>query len=183
MTSKLWTKANAVFDRILDITAFLGGALLVFLILSVCWEVVLRYFFNRPTVWVVEIAGYIVLWVPFLVSSWVLKRGAHIRMDLLISELSPKARAVFDTITFAIAAVICFIITWYGVVVVVDLYQTQFITQTFLRLLKWPIIAVIPLSTFLLFIEFLRKIGRSLAGWKHPGEKGRVSVETLQNGR
>jgi TRAP-type C4-dicarboxylate transport system permease small subunit len=55
VSKKLRAKANAVFDRVLDITAFLGGALLVFLILSVCWEVVLRYFFNKPTSWVVEV--------------------------------------------------------------------------------------------------------------------------------
>jgi len=172
---KLWTKANNLFDRILDITAFLGGALLVFLILSVCWEVILRYFFNRPTSWVVETAGYIVLWIPFLVSAWVLRKGSHIRMDMLIAELSPRVRMVIDTVTFSVAAVICFIITWYGVKVVVDLYQTHFITQTFLRLLKWPIIAVIPLSTFLVFIEFLRKIGQALAPLKDSQEKGERS--------
>ena len=183
MSKNLRIKANAVFDRILDITAVLAGALIVFLILSVCWEVVLRYFFNRPTSWVVEISGYIVLWVPFLVSAWVLRRGSHIRMDLLIGELSPKGQSILNTITFSIAALICFIITWYGVIVMVDLYRTGFITQTFLRIYKWPIIAVIPLSTSLLFIEFLRKISNALSSWKHPEGDDRVPLEAAHNQR
>jgi TRAP-type C4-dicarboxylate transport system permease small subunit len=183
VSKKLRAKANAVFDRVLDITAFLGGALLVFLILSVCWEVVLRYFFNKPTSWVVEVSGYIVLWVPFLVSAWVLRKGSHIRMDLLISGLKPKGQAILNTITFSIAALICFIITWYGVKVVIDLYQTGFITQTFLRIYKWPIIAIIPISTSLLFLEFLRKITNALSGWKHPEGNDKMPPDTLQNQR
>ena len=183
VSKKLRAKANAVFDRILDITAFLGGALLVFLILSVCWEVILRYFFNSPTSWVVEISGYIVLWVPFLVSAWVLRKGSHIRMDMLISGLGPRGQAILNTITFSIAALICFILTWYGVKVVIDLYQTGFITQTFLRIYKWPVIAVIPLSTSLLFLEFLRKISNTLSSWKHPEGDNRVPPDTLQNQR
>jgi len=183
VSKNLSIKANAVFDRILDMTAVLAGALLVFLILSVCWEVILRYFFNSPTSWVVEISGYIVLWVPFLVSAWVLRKGSHIRMDMLISGLGPRGKAILNTITFSIAALICFILTWYGVKVVIDLYQTGFITQTFLRIYKWPIIAVIPLSTFLLFLEFLRKISNALSSWKHPEGDNRVPPDTLQNQR
>ena len=183
VSKNLRIKANAVFDRILDMTAVLAGALLVFLILSVCWEVVLRYFFNKPTSWVVEISGYIVLWVPFLVSAWVLRRGSHIRMDLLIGGLGPRGQAIMNTITFSIAALICFILTWYGVKVVLDLYQTGFITQTFLRIYKWPIIAILPLSTALLFLEFLRKISNALSGLKHPESDDRVPPDILQNQR
>jgi TRAP-type C4-dicarboxylate transport system permease small subunit len=156
------TKLNKIYDRILDITVILAGALLIFQMVSVCLEVVLRYFFNRPTTWVVEIAAYIVLWIPYLGAAWILRNDGHVRMDLLLGFVSPKIRLILNIFTSFIAAFICVILTWYGVKVVIDLYQTNFLTQTYLMLHKWPIIAVIPLSTFLLLIEFLRKIGRLL---------------------
>ena len=104
-------------------------------------------------------------------------------MDMLISGLGPRGQAILNTITFSIAAIICFILTWYGVKVVIDLHQTGFITQTFLRIYKWPVIAVIPLSTSLLFLEFLRKISNTLSSWKHPEGDNRVPSDTLQNQR
>jgi TRAP-type C4-dicarboxylate transport system permease small subunit len=38
-----------------------------------------RYFFNYPLPWVTEIAEYILLYIPFLVGAWVLKKDAMSR--------------------------------------------------------------------------------------------------------
>jgi TRAP-type C4-dicarboxylate transport system permease small subunit len=154
---------NTIFDRILDITVSIAGLLLVFQMLSVCLEVVLRYFFNSPTIWVVEITSYMVLLVPFLSGAYVLKKGAHVRMDLLIKTMRSDIRLIFFVVTSLIAMVVCLVVTWYGIKVVADLYQTGFRTQTFLMLPKWPIISIIPLGTLLFFIEFMRQISSSLS--------------------
>jgi len=155
------TPLDRIFDRILDISAFSAGILLVFQILIVCWEVVMRYFFNSPTIWVVEISGYTVLWIPLLGAAWALRQGSHVRMDLITEQLSPKSMSVLNMITAVIAAIICLVITFFGIKVGIDLYQTNFLTQTGLMLPKWPLVAIIPLSTLLLFIEFLRKVWKS----------------------
>ncbi len=152
------TRLDSIFDSILDASAFLAGILLVFQMLSVCWEVVMRYFFNSPTIWVMEICGYTLLWIPFLSAAWALREGYHVKMDIITVHLSPKSLSVLNMITAVIAAVICFIITFFGIKVAIDLHQTNFLTQTGLMLPKWPIVAIIPVSTLLLFIEFLRKI-------------------------
>jgi len=162
MLTHLTKRLNQIFDRTLDIAMFIAGLLLIFQMLSVCLELILRYFFNSPTSWVMEMSAYVVLWVPFLGGAWVLKKDGHVRMDLLIGNVSPKIRAILILITSVIAAVTCLIITWYGIKVVMDLYETRFRTQTVLMLPKYPIMAIIPLSTFLFFIEFLRKIIKSL---------------------
>lgn len=154
-------RLDRIFDRILDIVAFLAGILLVFQMLIVCLEVVMRYFFNSPTVWVVEVSGYAVLCIPLLGAAWALRQGSHVRMDLITGQLSPKSLSVLNLITAVIAAIICLVITFFGIKVVIDLYQTNFLTQTGLMLPKWPLVAIIPLSTLLLFIEFLRKILKS----------------------
>ena len=156
-------------------TVFLAGLLLIFQMLSVCFEVVSRYFFNSPTSWVVEITSYMVLWVPFLSGAWVLRKGAHVRMDLLIENMHRKIRVALFLITSIMAAAVCLIITWYGMKVVIDLYQLGFRTQTVLMLPKWPIISIIPIGTFLFFIQFLRMISHSL--WEN--REGKVNAPLL----
>ena len=64
MDMKLLAKAIKIYDRIIDISVILAGILVIFLMLSVSFEVALRYFFAHPTSWVVEIAGYILLYIP-----------------------------------------------------------------------------------------------------------------------
>lgn len=150
-------KMNRFFDGILLTTATLAGAMIVFQMLSICWEVIMRYFFNSPSIWVVEIAAYSALWIPFLGAPLILKNGGHVKMDLLLDLIEMKYRRRLNLITSFAAGIICLIVMYYGIVIVIDLYQSDFKTQTVLMLPKWPIISVIPLSMCLLFFEFLRR--------------------------
>ncbi len=158
MKNKIVGKVNRFFDGILNVTATLAGLLIVFQMLSICWEVIMRYFFNSPSIWVVELAAYSALLIPFLGAPWILKKGGHVKMDLLLDFVAIKNRNRINLMSSFVAAVICLILTYYGVVNVVDLYQSGFRTQTVLMLPKWPIMSVIPLSMCLLFFEFMRRV-------------------------
>jgi len=165
---KLLAKVTKIYDRIIDITTLLAGILVIFLMLSVGLEVTLRYFFGRPTSWVVEIAGYILLYIPFLVAAWVLKREGHVRMDLVLNQLSPKSRSLVDAITSVIGAIICFVLTWFGVKAA--LYFIGYQTPTILMMPKSIIIAIIPVGALLLFIQFLRRTYSYLGSWRAPAK-------------
>src|SRR3990172_450307 len=114
MSMRFLTKASVLFDRLVNLLAILAGILLIFVILSVCAEVFLRYFLGRPTVWVVEISGYALLYITFLVVAWVQRRGGHVRMDLVIDRLNPMVRSVVNVITSLICTIACFILTCFG---------------------------------------------------------------------
>ena len=71
---KLLAKFGAIFDRLLDVVSILACILLVFIMLSVCAEVVLRYFLGSPLIWVIEISEMNLLYITFLAIAWVLRR-------------------------------------------------------------------------------------------------------------
>ena len=150
-------KVSGIFDRILSILATLCSVLLFFMMLFVCYEVVMRYFFNSPTNWVVDISSFILLFFPFLVGAWILKRNEHVRMDLLLTRLSPKSQARLNTITYLIAAAASLTLTYYGFTTAQELYKMGYRTNTNLIIPKWPILAVIPIGFFFLFLQSLRK--------------------------
>jgi len=161
---KLRAKVTKIYDRIIDITTLLAGILVIFLMLSVGLEVTLRYFFGSPTSWVVEVAGYILLYIPFLVAAWVLKREGHVRMDLVLNQLSPKTQSLVNAITSVIGAIICFVLTWFGVKA--TLYFIGYQTPTILMVPKSIIIVIIPVGSLLLFIQFLRRTYSYLRSWR-----------------
>jgi len=157
---------NKIYNRILDICALLAGILLIFMMLSVTLEVALRYFLGRPTSWAVEICGYILLFIPFLVAAWVQRREEHVRMDLLLSRLGPKAQSLLNAITSFGSAVICLVLTWYGLKITVYFFKLGYQTPTILMLPKSMIIAIIFVGSFLLCIQFFIGAYSHLKTWR-----------------
>jgi len=159
-------RVSGVFDRILSILATLCSVLLFFMMLIVCYEVVMRYFFNSPTSWVVDISSFILLFFPFLVGAWIFKRDEHVRMDLLLTHLSPNRQATLNTITYFVAAAVSLTLTYYGFTAAHELYEMGYRTETNLIIPKWPILAVIPVGFFFLFLQSLRKAFECVRGLK-----------------
>ena len=156
---RLLPKGTNIFDAIIDLFAFLAGAIFIYLMLSVTVEaVVLRYFFGTTTDWIREVAGYTLVFITFMGAPWVLKTEGHVKMDLLLERLKPRPQAVLNIITSVVAAIACLVITWYGLMVTWDDFQTGYFVVSALEPSYWYLIAIIPIGTFLLFIQLLRRI-------------------------
>jgi C4-dicarboxylate transporter DctQ subunit len=164
-------KLGRVYDCIIDIAAALAGVMIIFLMLSVSLEVALRYFFARPTSWVVEIAGYILLYIPFLIAAWVLRGEGHVTMDLLLNCLNPKTRSLLNAITSVLSAIICLILTWFGLRSSMFFHSVNYKTPTILMLPKGLITAIVFIGFFLLSIQFLRRAYSHMKIWQGMGQR------------
>jgi TRAP-type C4-dicarboxylate transport system permease small subunit len=159
---------SKIYERIMQAAVFAAGILVIFLMLSVGLEVGLRYFLDRPTSWVVEIAGYILLYIPFLVGSWVLRNDSHVKMDFVFDQLSASTQSLINTITSFAGAAICLVITWYGIRVALYFSKMGYKTPTVLMLPKSLLIGIIFFGFFLLAIQFFIKGCDSLKRWRTP---------------
>ena len=160
------SRAGRIFDRILDITLVIACILVAFMTFSICYDVVMRYFFNRPQIWVDEFSGHILLYVPFLAGAYLLKREGHVSMDFVVGRFSKKTQTLINAVTSVIAILICLVVAWFTGAVAVNMFQTGFLTQTVLRLPEWPIMGIIPLGFFLLFLQFIRRTARLIGVWQ-----------------
>ena len=155
-------KITHFFERVLSSLASAAIVLMGIACIIVCLEVFARYFLNRPQVWVFETTEYILLWITFLATAWVLRKEGHVKIDILINHLNPRAQAILNTITSVIGAIACFVIFWYGAQVTFAYYQKGIIIPKTLQLPKSPILAIISVGSLLLFIQFLRRAYRYL---------------------
>jgi TRAP-type mannitol/chloroaromatic compound transport system permease small subunit len=74
--------------------------LLVFVMIGILiYAAVMRTGFNRPPLWTVEMAQFLLTAYYILGGAWTLQLGSHVRMDLLYDRWRPKKRAFADTIT------------------------------------------------------------------------------------
>lgn len=163
---KLWQRVNSIFDGTIGLLAILMAIVIVFIMLTVSADVVMRYFLNRPTVWVIEISEYLLLSITFLGGAWVLKREGLVKMDLLLNRLNPKNQAIVNLITSAIGTLVCLAIFWFGTAVTWDFYQTGYFMHSELKPPKFILLAIIPAGMLLLSIQFIRRTRGYLMDWR-----------------
>jgi TRAP-type C4-dicarboxylate transport system permease small subunit len=161
------------WDRLNEAIMVLAGILLWGQMAIVNIEIVSRYF-GRPTTWVAEISSILILWIPFMIGGWVLRKEAHVKMDLLIERLIPRSQALINFITSLIGVIVMFIVTVAGFLT--TLYWIGNKTPTMLMLPRSPIIGIIFVGSLLFTIQFLIRALENLKQWK----TGRVR-ETSQD--
>ena len=156
-------RVSRVFDYALNIFFFIGGVVLVCIMLVVCAEIAMRYFLGIVHVWEVQICGDSLVWIAFLPAGLVLKENRHVRVDLVVNIVSPRIRHVLNLITTALGLVTCLTLTYYSAHVTWDHFAKAIYEYNILVIPKGPLLSIIPLSSLLLSVEFLREF---LSSWK-----------------
>jgi C4-dicarboxylate transporter DctQ subunit len=153
--TKLGAKLHKLFDYSVNGAAFLSAITLGFTTLLVCADIGMRYFFNKPITGVLESTEYGLLFFTLLAATWLLRRMRHVKMDLILSKLRPGAQTWVNGVTSMLCAIVCGIVTYYGVIIVIERYKTAHHLTTTLAPLSYPLMVIIPLCFFLLFIQFI----------------------------
>ena len=151
-------KISAFFDSVLRLFAISAGVIIILLTVVISIGIITRYFFNAPIRGMVEMSEYSLLWVTFLVAAWVLKDDGHIKMDLVLNMLRPKVRVLLNIITSILATVTIMGLTYYSGKEFLILYRTGFYQAVVLEIPKAYVMVIIPVGSFLLFIQLLRKV-------------------------
>lgn len=154
---------EAVYDRVIGALFYLACILLTLPVLVISFEITYRFFTGRSQMWVVEFSEYVLLLIPFLATAWVLKKGQHIRMDIVVNRFNIRTQAILNIVASVIAALICLVLVWYGWDVTWEsfLKGTRFFNV--IGLPRAPFTVFIPIGGFLLFIGFIRNILKYMA--------------------
>lgn len=165
----LLRRLSVVLDRIVTYGAIFSAALILLLMLGVVANVSGRSF-GHPILGMEEISEYFVLWLTFAGTAWVLKRGKHVRIDVFVVYLNPRAQAVLDATLSIIVAVIFGFVAFRGAVFCLESLQHGAYLPQVLRPQRGIVWAIIPAGSLLLFIQLLKNAYASLK----PPKRGEV---------
>jgi TRAP-type C4-dicarboxylate transport system permease small subunit len=59
----------------------------------------MRYVFDMPTIWSVEVSSYLLLLVIFTATAYTLQTDGHVRVDIITIRLPEKPRTILSIIT------------------------------------------------------------------------------------
>ena len=151
-----------LFDGIIDALAVLAGIILILMILCVSLDVVLRYFLKSPLLWVDELAEYGLLYITFAGTAWLLRQDGHVVVDIIDALVSPRTRSRLDAFSSIVGVVVCSVLTYFGATVTWSLFARGIYNPTMLEIPRGALVAVIPVGTFLLTVQFIRRLLVSL---------------------
>ncbi len=92
----------AIIDGLIDKQGRLSSFLVYPLVLIVLYEVLMRYAFNAPTIWGFEATAFAYGMHYMLGLSYTENQNGHVVVDILITRLSDKTRALFGFLTYLI---------------------------------------------------------------------------------
>ena len=146
-----------------------AAMLLVPLVLATCYEVFSRYVMGAPTDWAYEI-GYILTGSHFLLGlAYTLKQGLHIRIDVFTSAMSPRTRAVIDTVAYAVMLPLLVWLSWMLMEYLVAGYSRgERSGQSAFNPPVWPFRLVFTVSFALFALQVLAELLKSVARVRAP---------------
>lgn len=147
-----------VFVRLNDWLAQASAILIALMMLTVVYDVVARLVFRAPTLWVIDVNEYLLVYVTFIPAAWILLRDGHVKVELVVQRLGPRGQHVMGLISNFIGLVYCVILTWQGWLVTWQAYVNGYRFSTALAAPQWPIYAIIPLGAAWLGLAFLFKL-------------------------
>ncbi len=139
------------------------------------FEVIMRYFFNSPTIWVWDINVQLFSAIVVLGGAHTLKQGGHVIMDIFVDRLPKRKRLVLNMAIYIIFFIVMAIAIWQ-----VSIFAWQSIllreeASTFFAPPIYPIKTGILLGVTLLFLQgwvlFIRDLISFRALSKERGSK------------
>jgi len=128
------------------------GVLVMGVILT--YEVVTRYLFNAPTIWVQETATYLYMWTMLAAASYTLQTRKHVHVDLLIDRLPARPKAVLEVATSAVGMVFCGIISLQAYDMIAATVRFGKLSATPLRVPLWIPQSALLMGFVLLTFQF-----------------------------
>ena len=174
------------FDPLPHIEKFIGAItigsawiLLPLLIGLRCFDIVARQFMNTPGTLFQFLEWRAFLFLVMLSFGYAYLRNSHVRIDLILNNLSHRKQVWIEIIGFFLAILpFCLVIIWYGGEYVLQSYHQGEREVAALGLpVQWVVKAMLPFGAFLLFLAGSAVCYRNVVFLLRPSRRGQLNSE------
>jgi TRAP-type C4-dicarboxylate transport system permease small subunit len=148
--------------RLLDGLGLAAGVALGLLAVLISVDVVRRSLGHGSIGWLLEVSEYTLFVATFAAAPWVLRQGAHVRVDLLLAVVPRAVARALELVADGIGLAVSLLLVLYGARAAHDAFARGLLVFKELVIPEWWLLAVIPVAALLLVIEFGLRIGGTL---------------------
>jgi TRAP-type mannitol/chloroaromatic compound transport system permease small subunit len=151
-------------SRAAEAAGVLAALAVLALVAVMSANVLLRYGFSLGSVWAQELEWHLMAPIALFGMVWALKRGEHVRVDVLYDRFTPRAKAVADIVACVLGLVVGAAIVW---------LSWKYVGQSFANgegsanpggiAYRWALKGLIPAGFLLLALQYLAELLAALA--------------------
>ena len=164
-------KFTKIIDKISDFTGIFIALWTVNAVIAYAYEVVMRYIFNMPTIWVHE-ASFLLFGMQYLMTgAYAMLHGAHVRVDILYVKLPPRGRVgmdIFTSVFFFIFVIALMATSWIFFISSYGMIETTLETW---GIQYWPVKLLMFTGAILLTLAGISKLIKDIMLFRLMGEE------------
>ena len=155
-------RLSAIAEQLFNALATFAALVLLGMVTLVTVDIVLRNGLGSGFAWANEVTEYGLYLTTLLTAPWLLRRGQHVRIDMILVIVPPRvawlAEALGDILGFSVSA----LLLWYGAAMTMQSARLGSMTVKSLVFPEWWLYWPLPLCFALLAFEFVLRFHRLL---------------------
>jgi TRAP-type C4-dicarboxylate transport system permease small subunit len=153
-------RLSDLFGRLFDLLAVLAALTLLAMVALVTADIVLRNAIGTGFAWSNEVTEYALYIITLLTAPWLLRRGQHVRIDMMLVLVPPRVAWLCEAAADLLGLAASLILIWYGTVMTVQSARLGSITIKNLVFPEWWLLWPLPACFALLALEFVFRLHR-----------------------
>ena len=150
-----------MIGRAASVAGLLAGFATLAIVLLVSYDVAMRYFLDRPQLFVDELASFLQVLLIFGGAAATFRAGGHVRVDLLTGVVRPAVRGWLRVVTLLLGVILLAVVIWVTTQSAVTAYRYGRVSAVMLYPL-WLPMAFIPAGLGLMGLAMLVALGRQV---------------------
>lgn len=146
-----WDRAERTLVGLLGLLAMVVGIV----------QVIGRYLTPAHAIsWAEEVIVYLVVWGVMIISSQLVRTDGHVRPDLVLRAVGPRAQRWLEMFNCLVALVFCLGMVWYGWQIAAGSYDMDERSSTDLGFPMWIYYAALPTGGLLMTVRYVIRFWR-----------------------
>lgn len=151
---------SVLFGRLFDLLAAVAALLLLAMVLVVTADIVLRNTARVGFAWANEVTEYALYLTTLMTAPWLLRRGQHVRIDMMLVFVPPRVAWLMEALADAIGFAASLVLVWYGTIMTGQSARLGSLTIKNLVFPEWWLLWPLPVCFALLALEFIFRFHR-----------------------
>ena len=146
------------YNKLVQYSGYLASALFIAIGFIVSYEVIMRYLFNSPTIWVNEVSRFLQIWATYLALTYSFHKQDFIRITVIYDRLNENGKKILDFISFIFILIFSSFVVYYGWLIAYDSLKVGRTSSTILDVPSFLTELAIPLCFAFLVLRVILEI-------------------------
>jgi TRAP-type transport system small permease protein len=155
-------RVSNAFGKLLNALAIAAALTLLAMVVMVTADILLRNLTRTGFAWSNEVSEYALYVITLLTAPWLLRRGQHVRVDLVLTLVPVRVAWLMEATGDVLGFAVCLIMMRYGFKMSIDSAVLDSITIKNLVFPEWWLLWPLPVCFALLAAEFVFRFDRLL---------------------